>query len=110
MKILSTGAKGYIGKRLLIQILAEGHTVVCSVRDQHRFSNKFYNDAKGNVEIIENDFLKPETFTSIPKDIDLAYYLIHSMSSDDGDFSEKEKLSALNFRNAVSTASSSTEC
>lgn len=101
MKILLTGATGYIGKRLLIQLLAEGHTVVCSVRDQHRFSSKIYNDAKGNVEIIENDFLKPETLASIPKDIEVAYYLIHSMSSDDGDFTEKEKQSALNFRNAV---------
>ena len=101
MKILLTGATGYIGKRLLIRLLAEGHTVVCSVRDQHRFSSKIYNDAKGNVEIIENDFLKPETLASIPKDIEVAYYLIHSMSSDDGDFTEKEKQSALNFRNAV---------
>ena len=81
--------------------MAKGHTVVCSVRDQHHFSSKINNDAKGNVEIIENDFLKPETLASIPKDIKVAYYLIHSMSSDDGDFTQKEKQSALNFRNAV---------
>ena len=105
MKILLTGATGYIGKRLLIQLLAEGHTVVCSVRDKHRFSTKIYNDAKGNVEIIENDFLKPESLTNIPKNIEVAYYLIHSMSSDDGDFTEKEKLSAINFRNAVEDTS-----
>ena len=51
MKILLTGATGYIGKRLLIQLLSEGHTVVCSVRDKLRFSTKIYNEAKGNIEI-----------------------------------------------------------
>lgn len=101
MKILLTGATGYIGKRLLIQLLSEGHTVVCSVRDKLRFSTKIYNEAKGNIEIIENDFLKISTLNNIPKDIEVAYYLIHSMSSGEGDFTEKEKLSAINFRNAL---------
>ncbi|MCK5822089.1 MAG: NAD-dependent epimerase/dehydratase family protein, partial [Bacteroidales bacterium] len=37
MRILLTGATGYIGKRLLPSLLAHGHTVICCVRDKTRF-------------------------------------------------------------------------
>lgn len=101
MKILLTGATGYIGKRLLIQLLEEGHHVVCSVRDRKRFSTQLYKDRAAQLEVIENDFLQPETLNNLPKDIDAAYYLIHSMSSSEGDFEIKEKSSAVNFRTAL---------
>lgn len=101
MKILLTGATGYIGKRLLIQLLEEGHHLVCSVRDQNRFGLKLFKERLNQIEVIENDFLDDSTLNNIPKDIDAAYYLIHSMSSSDGDFQEKEKISAENFRRAL---------
>jgi uncharacterized protein YbjT (DUF2867 family) len=101
MKIFLTGATGYIGKRLLIQLLEEGHTVVCSVRDRKRFSTKLYKSHLEQLEIIENDFLIESSLQNIPHDIDFAYYLIHSMSSEDGDFAVKEKQSADNFRKAL---------
>lgn len=105
MKILLTGATGYIGKRLLIQLLSQGHTVVCSVRDSMRFNSAKYKDAPGEIEVIENDFLDPESLSSIPADIDAAYYLIHSMSSSAGDFSQMELDSATNFRKAIEQTS-----
>lgn len=105
MKIFLTGATGYIGKRLLIQLLEEGHQVVCSVRDKKRLSLKLYQNHLDKIEIIENDFLEENTLLNIPKDIDFAYYLVHSMSSNDGDFLEKEKISAQNFRNALEITS-----
>lgn len=98
MKILLTGGTGYIGKRLLIQLLEEGHHVVCSVRDKNRFGLKLFKDKIDQIEVIENDFLDESSLENIPKDIEAAYYLIHSMSSSDGDFEEKEKISADNFR------------
>ena len=98
MKILLTGGTGYIGKRLLIQLLEEGHHVVCSVRDKNRFGLKLFKDKIEQIEVIENDFLDESSLENIPKDIEAAYYLIHSMSSSDGDFEEKEKISADNFR------------
>ena len=101
MKIFLTGGTGYIGKRLLIQLLEEGHTVVCSVRDRKRFSTRLFQNHLHQIEIVENDFLDDTTLQNIPKDIDYAYYLIHSMSSDDGDFEEKEKISAENFKYAL---------
>lgn len=105
MKIFLTGATGYIGKRLLIQLLEEGHHVVCSVRDQKRLSLKLYQNHLDKIEIIENDFLNENTLKNIPKDIDFAYYLVHSMSSSDGDFLEKEKISAQNFKKSLETTS-----
>lgn len=99
MKILLTGVTGYIGKRLLPVLLEGGHEVVCCVRDRRRFSAG--SRTAGRVQVIEVDFLRPETLGAIPEDIDGAYYLIHSMSSRSGDFEEMERISALNFSEAV---------
>ena len=101
MKILLTGVTGYIGKRLLIQLLEEGHHIVCSVRDQKRFGTQLFKNNLDQIEVIENDFLDEKTLDNIPQDLDAAYYLIHSMSSSEGDFEEKEKISAENFRKAL---------
>lgn len=42
MKILLTGATGYIGKRLLPALVEKGHQVVCCVRDFNRFNPPEY--------------------------------------------------------------------
>ncbi len=94
MKILLTGANGYIGKRLLPLLLEQGHNVVCCVRDKQRFH--FKADHPG-ISIMEIDFLVPDKFTSFPVDIDVAYYLIHSMSDNIDNFGELEIESARNF-------------
>jgi uncharacterized protein YbjT (DUF2867 family) len=53
MKVLLTGATGYIGKRLLPVLVNKGHTVVCCVRDANKFHpNQSLMD---KIEIIEND-------------------------------------------------------
>lgn len=99
MKILLTGATGYIGKRILPSLVEKGYSIVCCVREKERFSlNSEWSD---KVDVIEVDFLKKETLGRIPADIDTAYYLIHSMSAGSDKFSELESRSALNFREAV---------
>ena len=98
MKILLTGATGYIAQRLLPILVDSGHEIVCSVRDKNRLS---LPAPAVNVSIVEVDFLKEETLSDIPADIDVAYYLIHSMSSTTGDFSELETQSAENFVKAI---------
>jgi uncharacterized protein YbjT (DUF2867 family) len=79
MKILLTGATGYVGKRILPMLLKQGHQVVCCVRDKSRFNN--HNEQQHNISVIETDLLNPVSLQKIPNDIDAAYYLIHSMSS-----------------------------
>jgi uncharacterized protein YbjT (DUF2867 family) len=96
MKILLTGATGYIGKRLLPVLLKDGHEVVCCVRDKNRFHSTAVSGTD-RVSILEIDFLKEPPENDSLKDIDAAYYLIHSMSSNVSDFSTLEETSARNF-------------
>ena len=100
MKILLTGATGYIGKRLLIQLLTNGHTVICSVRDSKRFDISLYEKFRNQLTVVEYDFSDESTVKPIDKTIEVAYYLIHSMSSN-ADFSKAEKKSAKNFSQLI---------
>jgi uncharacterized protein YbjT (DUF2867 family) len=99
MRILLTGATGYIAQRLLPVLLHEGHEVISCVRDKNRFNTLKY--PAGNLSVIEVDFLKPETLQNIPDNIEAAYYLIHSMSTATADFGKLEEISSVNFRDAV---------
>lgn len=96
MKILLTGATGYIAQRLLPVLLQNGHEVVCCVRDKSRFNHERYPSL--NLTVIEINFLDENSMAHIPVDIDVAYYLIHSMSTNIGDFEKMEDVSARNFR------------
>ncbi len=98
MKILLTGSTGYIGKRLLPVLIEAGHDVVCCVRDEKRFNPP--ESLKDKISVITVDLLDEKSLESIPKDIDGAYYLVHSMSSS-GDYKSLEETSAINFRNAL---------
>ena len=95
MKILLTGANGYIGKRLLPVLLDQGHHVICCVRDARRFWLKEIQHQ--NLEILEIDFLKESEKYALPSDIDIAYYLIHSMAASIDEFDSLEQKAANNF-------------
>ncbi len=99
MKILLAGATGYIGKRLLPVLIKKGHQVVCCVRDTNRFNPD--KELQPHIEVIEVDFLKKDSLQKIPKDIDGAYYLLHSMSGS-SNYEELELRCATNFREVVS--------
>lgn len=79
MRILLTGANGYIGMRLLPVLVEAGHEVTCVVRDINRFQPS--PDLLSKVKIIEFDFLHPENAVQNfnHKTFDVAYYLIHSL-------------------------------
>ncbi len=94
MRILLTGATGYIGKRILPVLIENGHHVICCVRDPKRFNPP--KSIKPFIEIITIDFLDEESLVNIPQDIDAAYYLIHSMSSSK-DYDRLEEITAINF-------------
>ena len=98
MKILLTGATGYIGKRLLPVLIESGHEVICCVRDKSRFNPPSY--LKSKITIIQIDLLDRDSLNKIPKDIDAAYYLVHSMSVS-SNYKALEQQSAVNFRNAL---------
>lgn len=98
MKILLTGSTGYIGRRLLPVLVEAGHQVVCLVRDKRRFDwEDFTPEFLAQVTVIEADLNGDQLPSTIPADIDAAYYLVHSMSSSNPDFSSAESQSAQNF-------------
>jgi len=103
LKILLTGANGYIGMRLLPELLENGHEIICAVRDKNRLS--LDPETTRKVTVIEIDFAEVINYDSFPKDIDAAYYLIHSMSGSTKNFDEVEARSAENFNNYMASTS-----
>lgn len=95
MKILLTGANGYVGKRLLPELLQEGHEVTCCVRNKNRLG--LDEKTLSRVKIWEVDFLDDINLENVPHDFDTAYYLIHSMSASTQDFDTMEAKAANNF-------------
>ncbi|WP_159520341.1 SDR family oxidoreductase [Sunxiuqinia indica] len=96
MKLLLTGITGYVGKRILPLLVENGHDVYCCVRNLERVEEKWQHHPQ--VKLIEIDFLKTDSHQRFPPDIEIAYYLIHSMASNDGDFEDMELQAAANFR------------
>lgn len=97
MKVILSGGTGYIGKRLLPALLEAGHDVTCIVRDRRRFQS--HSTTPGKLSVTEGDFLRPETLSlaDADTDADIAFYLVHSMSSAIDSFEEMEVQSARNF-------------
>ena len=100
LRILITGASGYIGSRLLLLLAEEGHQIVASVRNRKRLA--FPPHLKDRIEVALADFLKEESVEALPKEIDAAYYLIHSMGQRAEGFASDEAKSAQNFQKALS--------
>jgi uncharacterized protein YbjT (DUF2867 family) len=102
MRILLTGANGYIGKRLLPVLLEAGHEVICCVRDKDRFVVK--EQGRSQVSVLEMDFLtQPSADIALPLNIDAAYYLIHSLKTSVGEFGETEAIAAEHFKHLMET-------
>lgn len=93
MKILVTGANGYIGQRLIPVLIAEGHELYCCVRNRKRFETEHKNEL---LHIIELDLLAEENTVTLPENIDTAFYLVHSMSHG-RNFDKQEATTAHNF-------------
>ncbi len=93
MKILVTGATGYIGGRLIPQLVKGGHEVRIFVRDAARVKGKRWID---EVQVSEGDLGDRESITQACAGMDAAYFLVHAMYSGK-DFAEKEQKFAENF-------------
>lgn len=96
MRILLTGVTGYVGKRLLPVLIQKGHEVICCVREKSRLN--IHKNLLNKVQVIEIDFLKEPEKGIIPNDIDVAYYLIHSMTASSETFDLLESKAAGNFK------------
>lgn len=88
--VLVTGATGFIGKRLVRYLLAEGYRVRCLVRR---------TDAPlpDGVERAVGDFLEPSGLDKAFAGVDTAYYLVHSMAGGRAGFERRDREAAENF-------------
>ncbi|MBI5169442.1 MAG: SDR family oxidoreductase [Candidatus Eisenbacteria bacterium] len=100
MKILVTGASGYIGGRLVTRLLAEGHQVRCMARDPSRLEGRPWP----GVEIVAGDALVAESLGPAVAGVDVAYYLIHSLAAGEGRFEDMDQVAARQFGEAASRA------
>lgn len=91
--ILVTGATGYIGGRLIPNLLDAGYRVRCLVRDPQRLQGRPWQN---RVEIVAGDVLDPASLKPALAGAVAAYYLIHSMAGGD-DFHERDVIAATNF-------------
>ncbi len=99
MRVLVTGATGYIGGRLVPRLLAEGRIVRCFARDPGRLAGRFEG-----VEVVGGDLFDRASVTAALEGVDVAYYLVHSMAESRRDFAERDRDAAEIFARAARDA------
>jgi uncharacterized protein YbjT (DUF2867 family) len=100
MTILLTGANGYIGLRLLPQLLEAGHTVHAVVRDTRRLPVEDFAGYGERLKTIEADLAELPPDFAFPAEIEVAFFLVHSMGGG-GNFAERESDTAHHFVRAL---------
>jgi uncharacterized protein YbjT (DUF2867 family) len=93
---LVTGATGYIGGRLVPRLLAAGHHVRCLTRTPQSLRDVPWRPA---VDVVAGDLLDPATARKALTNIDVAYYLVHSLGSPS--FEETDASAATTFADAA---------
>ena len=94
MRVLVTGATGYIGGRLIPRLLKDGHAVRVLVRDARRVRSKPWF---GQVTVVQGDLLDETSLAGLCEGIDAAYYLVHSMSAAGSEFEARDRIAVSNF-------------
>ena len=100
MRVLVTGATGYIGGRLVPALLERGHEVVCAARTPAKLDERVWRQ---QVEVARVDVLDRATLDDAVAGIDVVYHLVHSMDGEDG-FAERDRRAAANVRDAAAAA------
>lgn len=83
IKILVTGSSGYIGGRLVPELVGAGFDVRVLIREPLRFEGRKW---LAQVEVVEGDKFKPESFLRALVDIDVVFYMISNWGVKSEDF------------------------
>ncbi|MBM4022665.1 MAG: SDR family oxidoreductase, partial [Planctomycetes bacterium] len=99
MRILLTGATGYVGGVLLPELERRGHVVRCLARRPAKLTDR----VGPQTEVMAGDAADPSDLACACADIDTAYWLVHSMESG-VDFERADRLAAERFAAAAQAA------
>ncbi|MFB6083750.1 MAG: NAD(P)H-binding protein [Halorientalis sp.] len=97
MRVLVTGATGFVGGHLVPALLSADHDVSVLVRDRDGY------DGPDDVTVFEGDLLDPGSFDDALDGVEAAYYLVHSMRAGP-DYAERDRRAATNFVAAAEDA------
>lgn len=99
-RVLDAGATGYVGRRLVGELVATGSTVRCFVRTPAKLDDESWRD---QVQVVTGDVLDVESLLGAMHGVQVAYYLVHSIGSDPN-WQERDRRAAENFRDAAAAA------
>ncbi|MFE6280882.1 SDR family oxidoreductase [Streptomyces sp. NPDC057877] len=97
---LVTGATGYIGGRLVPELLAAGHRVRCLARSPGKLRDHPW---AGEVEVVRGDVTDEASVAAAMRDVDVAYYLVHALGTGKG-FEDTDRRAARIFAAAARAA------
>lgn len=97
-RVLVTGASGYVGGRLVSELLAHGHEVRCLVRDPRKLDPAPW---RAHVEVVRADIA--DDLSDAMDGIDVAVFLVHSIG-EGKDWVARERAVAENFRTSAEAA------
>ena len=100
MRVLVTGATGYVGGRLVPALLDAGHEVRCLARTPAKLTDRAW---RADVEVSKGDVRDAASLGAALDGIDAAYYLVHSMDGE-GDFGSRDRVAAQTFAEAAAAA------
>src|SRR4051794_15547849 len=99
-RVLVSGSTGYIGGRLVPELLDGGYVVRCLARSPAKLEGRPWSD---RVEVAKGDLTQPDTLDAALADVDAAYFLIHGMGTA-SDFVARDREGAAAFRDAAAHA------
>ena len=105
LRILVTGATGFIGSRIVKRLLADGqYSIRCMTRKPENIYELF-NVSGDLIEIVKADASNYSELVQALTGVDVAFYLIHSMEGSSKkwhEFSKRDRIAAENFAKAAS--------